>query len=592
MVPMVKSEIHASKVSKGHAEMAPPEIMSTISKVHGLHGYEDSATHISNVAAVSRMDTGLSLPTMGLPHYLFIKRARQLLKKGLPMAVHLSHGSINKGPSPKVKEIVSSILRAVREKRYAQAGDELQAGLAELSSMVDLGKFVELLRGASRDSLTTMSVLFLSPASDAENKDLVKLAMLFPVLSATNTKMAVDTPTPGQLMERITAAEIFGGPSEYVEKTLVDSKALQTLQSIGRQRGGPDIQVHSKDRVSFTGLLCGVREEGDILMLREAHTLVCATPSPHALYTRMTKKMIAKATMETRCIKAGITDASSLPRTSSVYESAHNAVLKAIFLGHILVTSEEDGLLAVDYAECWTMKDFSDAAAEKVSILSNARRDYAESGSEQDQEVYAGKLEDHGVPLCMGRNYEDHPYPHNPAAAVGVVEKILTELHLGTMPRLQAELPDMIIKMILDALDRQVDRTSTDRDMLILAASSVKVMSPKQDLYLLNKLLEQGGRAILSCSNAMNFWTSVRCSQIFKAFRVRPFEREVDEHGWCIEGSSYAERLVRELPSEPHLIFTSGQSLLGGAASATQSIEYSDPKKILIFAFLVVLRRL
>ena len=100
-------------------------------------------------------------------------------------------------------------------------------------------------------------------------------------------------------------------------------------------------------------------------------------------------------------------------------------------------------------------------------------------------------------------------------------------------------LPDMVVKMILDALDRQVDNTSTERDMLILAAASVKVLSPKQDIYSLNKLLEQGGRSILSCSNAVNFWASVRCAQIFKAFKVKPFEREVDEFGWSIEGSSY-----------------------------------------------------
>ena len=85
---------------------------------------------------------------------------------------------------------------------------------------------------------------------------------------------------------------------------------------------------------------------------------------------------------------------------------------------------------------------------------------------------------------------------------------------MGIMPRDQAELPDMIIKLVLDALDRQVDMTSTDRDMLILAATSVKTMSPKQDLYVLTKLLEQGGRALLSCSNTMNFWTSVRCGPI------------------------------------------------------------------------------
>ena len=134
-------------------------------------------------------------------------------------------------------------------------------------------------------------------------------------------------------------------------------------------------------------------------MLREAHTLVCATPSPHALYTRMSKKMVAKATMEMRCDKAGIADASSLPNTDSVYETAHNAVLKAMFFGHILMTSEEEGLLEAGYAEAWTMKDFSTAAAEKVSIISTARRDYAESRSEDDQREYASKLQDQGF-LC------------------------------------------------------------------------------------------------------------------------------------------------------------------------------------------------
>ena len=143
------------------------------------------------------------------------------------------------------------------------------------------------------------------------------------------------------------------------------------------------------------------------------------------------------------------------------------------------------------------MRDFSNAASDKVAIVSSSRRDYAESGASYEQKKYADRLSDHGVPLYMARNYEDQPYPHNPSAAVGVVEKILTEQLLGVMPRHQAELPDMVVKMILDALDRQVDNTSPERDMLILAAASVKVLSPKQDIYSLNKLLEQGGRSIL-----------------------------------------------------------------------------------------------
>ena len=145
---------------------------------------------------------------------------------------------------------------------------------------------------------------------------------------------------------------------------------------------------------------------------------------------------------------------------------------------------------------------------------------------------------------------------------------MLTEQLLGTIPKQQSELPDMVVKQVVDALDRQVDGTSTEKDKLLLAGASVKLLSPKQDIYNLGKLLEQGGRAIVSCSNSFNFWTSVRCSQLFKAYKIKPFEREVDHRGWIIEGSSQAERLVRELPCEKHLLFTSGQSLMGGSAAA------------------------
>ena len=54
-------------------------------------------------------------------------------------------------------------------------------GLTDLTAMVDLGKFIELLRGASRDSMPSMSALFLDPATEAQSGDLVKLALLFRV---------------------------------------------------------------------------------------------------------------------------------------------------------------------------------------------------------------------------------------------------------------------------------------------------------------------------------------------------------------------------------------------------------------------------
>ena len=104
---------------------------------------------------------------------------------------------------------------------------------------------------------------------------------------------------------------------------------------------------------------------------------------------------------------------------------------------------------------------------------------------------------------------------------------MLTEQLLGTIPKQQSELPDMVVKQVVDTLDRQVDGTSTEKDKLLLAGASVKVLSPKQDIYNLGKLLEQGGRAIVSCSNSFNFWASVRCSQLFKAYKIKPFEREV-----------------------------------------------------------------
>ena len=110
--PLVKSEQIGSLAGRDQPGLTVGSKALEAPGDQAQQNHDETATLATAVAANSRLDSGLVLPTLGLPHYLFIKRARQVLKKGLPMAVQLSFGNITRGPSPRVKEIVSSILEA------------------------------------------------------------------------------------------------------------------------------------------------------------------------------------------------------------------------------------------------------------------------------------------------------------------------------------------------------------------------------------------------------------------------------------------------------------------------------------------------
>ncbi|OLP84047.1 hypothetical protein AK812_SmicGene35119 [Symbiodinium microadriaticum] len=131
--PLVKSEQIGSLAGRDQPGLTVGSKALEAPGDQAQQNHDETATLATAVAANSRLDSGLVLPTLGLPHYLFIKRARQ----------------------------------AIRQKKYAEAGDLLQMGLTDLTAMVDLGKFIELLRGASRDSMPSMSALFLDPATEA-----------------------------------------------------------------------------------------------------------------------------------------------------------------------------------------------------------------------------------------------------------------------------------------------------------------------------------------------------------------------------------------------------------------------------------------
>ena len=99
----------------------------------------------------------------------------------------------------------------------------------------------------------------------------------------------------------------------------------------------------------------------------------------------------------------------------------------------------------------------------------------------------------------------------------------------------------------------------------MLQILSVKTLAPKLDNYDVHKLLDVGGRAIATASVGRNVWLQLKHAELHGATSCCPLEREEDDLGWVVPGTSLIETIASQKPDCTVDLVTLGCTPFGGA---------------------------
>jgi hypothetical protein len=95
----------------------------------------------------------------------------------------------------------------------------------------------------------------------------------------------------------------------------------------------------------------------------------------------------------------------------------------------------------------------------------------------------------------------------NPGAGTGFIEKLISEARGLRIPTKQAELVDDVIYEVFDLMERVAQACPNQGDVELLPVLGIKTLAPKLDHYSLAKVLQEGGRSIVSASvSAYGIW--------------------------------------------------------------------------------------
>ena len=117
---------------------------------------------------------------------------------------------------------------------------------------------------------------------------------------------------------------------------------MKLFQGELRDRGTGSLELHQRDRPTFTSMLAGVRTADDLDAVLELGRTVTATPNARAMLARMNSKAIGSDAMASAAEEAGITRDWREAFLTDTHVAAHDRPLLALLMGKAFACANYD----------------------------------------------------------------------------------------------------------------------------------------------------------------------------------------------------------------------------------------------------------
>ena len=225
------------------------------------------------------------------------------------------------------------------------------------------------------------------------------------------------------------------------------------MSLITAKRGTGSLELHQRDRPTFTSMLAGVRNADHLDAVLELGQPVTATPNARAMLARMNIKSVGSDAMATAMEDAGITRDWREAFLTDTHLAAHDRPLLALLLGKAYACS------TCDWEEdCEAVLRNMEEAKGHWASLTEARQQvqrhsFNERTYEADASAYMTAVYMTGERIEVpNRSMEGISVSTNPGAGTGFIEKLISEARGLRVPQKQAELVDDVTYEYYDPL--------------------------------------------------------------------------------------------------------------------------------------------